>query len=158
MSERAEALAARIEQGAHALIAFVESCSDAEWKTYVPDEGRTAGVLVHHVASMYPAELDLIRTLASGQAIVGVTWEMVDQMNAQHAQEHADCSKEETLELLKQNSALVADGVRALSDEQLDRAAPISLHANAPLTIQYFIEEHPISHSFRHLTSIQALL
>ena len=156
MSKRAEALAARVELGARELIAFVEGCSDAEWEAYVPDEGRTAGVLVHHVATMYPVELDLVKTLASGQAIAGVTWEMVDQMNAQHEQEHADCSKEGALELLKRNSALAADGIRALSDEELDRAAPISLHWDAPLTTQYFIEEHPIGHSFHHLASIRA--
>ena len=66
MGKRAEALATRVEQGARELIAFVEGCSDAEWQTYVPDEDRTVGVLVHHVASAYPVELDVIKTLASG--------------------------------------------------------------------------------------------
>jgi hypothetical protein len=107
---------------------------------------------------MYPAELDLVKTLASGQAIDGVTGEIVDQINAQHAQEHADCSRGATLEILKRNSALVADGIRALSDEELDRAAPISLHSQAPLTTQYFIEEHPIGHSYHHLANIQKLI
>ena len=140
------------------LIAFVEGCSEAEWGTMVPNEGRTVGVLVHHVASAYPVELNVVKTLASGQAITGVTGEMVDQMNSQHAQEQANCSKEETLELLKRNSALAAEAIRKLSDEQLDQAAPISLHWDAPLTTQYFIEEHPISHSHHHRVSIQAAI
>ena len=156
MSKRAEALAARVEQGARELIAFIEGCSDAEWKTYVPDEKRTVGVLAHHVASMYSAEVDFIKALASGQAITGITGEMVDEINAGHAEEHGDCSKEDVLELINRNSALAADAIRELSDEELDQAATISLHWDAPLTTQYFIEEHPITHPFRHLASIRA--
>jgi hypothetical protein len=158
MSTRAQILAERVEQGARELIAFVEECSDTDWQTVCPEEGRMVGVLVHHVASAYPAEVDLVKVLASGQAIAGVTWEMVDQMNVEHAEGHGEVTREETLELLRRNSAAAADVIRELSDEELDNAAPVSLHWDAPLTTQYFIEEHPISHSFAHLTSIRAAL
>ena len=52
----------------------------------------------------------------------------------------------------------LANAVRALSDQQLDKAAPISLNWDAPLTTQYFIEDHPIGHPFAHLASIRAQL
>ena len=71
---------------------------------------------------------------------------------------NADVTKEEALELLDKNSSIIADAIRGFSDEQLDNAGPVSLHWDAPLTTQFFIEEHPISHSFRHLRSIQAVL
>jgi hypothetical protein len=158
MSKRAEALAERIAEGHRKLIAFVETLSEADWRTYCPNEGRTVGVVVHHVASMLPAELDLIKTLASGQPITGVTSDVVDQINAEHAREHADCTIEETLDLLRRNSALVVSTVRELTDAELDRAAPVSLHWDAPLTAQYFIEDHPLSHAYDHLTSIRAAL
>ncbi len=156
MSARAERLAARVEQGARELAAYVAGLSETEWRAVCHDDGRTVGVLVHHVASAYLAEIELVRQLASGQPITDVTWEIVDQMNAQHAQTHAATRKEEALELLRRNSAQAAAAIRELSDEQLDRAAPISLNWNAPLTTQYFIEEHPIGHSFRHLANIRA--
>ncbi|MFQ5398353.1 MAG: maleylpyruvate isomerase N-terminal domain-containing protein [Anaerolineae bacterium] len=155
MNTRANSLAERVERGANELIIFVEGCSLAEWQTPVPNDGRTVGVLAHHVASAYPVEVDLVKTLASGEAIAGVTWAMVDQMNAEHAQTHANCTKEETLTLLRQNSASAAAAIRQLSDEQLDKAAPVSLNWDAPLTAQYFIEEHPVSHPFRHLMDIR---
>ena len=101
MSKRAEALAQRMAQGHQELVAFIEGCSEAEWQTYSPDEGRSVGVLVHHVASMLPAEIDLVKVMASGQPITGITVEMVDQINAEHADENAQSSREETLELLK---------------------------------------------------------
>ncbi len=158
MSTRTEALAARIEQGAQELAAYVDRLSETEWQTVCPDDGRTVGALVHHVASAYPAEIGIVRQLASGQAITGITWAMVNQLNAQHAQAHAGSVKEATLELLARNSAQAVAAIRELSDEELDNAAPISLNWDAPLTTQYFIEEHPISHPFRHLASIRAAL
>jgi hypothetical protein len=116
------------------------------------------GVLIHHVASSLPVELDLIKALASGQSITGVTLEMMDEMNAQHAQEHSHCTRQETLDLLQRNSTLVVDAIRELGDEELDRAAPVLLHWDAPLTAQYFIEEHPLSHAYNHLVSIRAAM
>ena len=45
-----------------------------------------------------------------------------------------------------------------LSDEQLDRCAPVSLNAGAPLTTQYIIEDHALRHSWHHLAKIKAAL
>lgn len=158
MSIRANQLADRIENGANQLIAFAEKLTEAEWLTICPSEKRTIGVLIHHVASSYPVEVNLIQTLASGKAIEGVTWDMVDEMNFEHANTQAKCSQSETLALLKKNSSLAADSVRSLRDDQLDFAAPISLNWDAPLTTQYFIEEHPISHTYAHLASIRGII
>jgi hypothetical protein len=132
MSKRAEALAERIAQGHHELIALLESLPEAAWHAHCPNEDRTVGVIVHHVASVLPTELDLVKALASGQPIAGVTAEVVDQMNARHAQENADCDRQETLELLRRNSSKVVSAIRELSDEELDRAAPVSLHWDDP--------------------------
>jgi hypothetical protein len=158
MSTRSEALAARVEQGAQALAAFAERLSDTEWQTVCTDDGRTVGVLVHHVASALIPETDIIKQLASGKALTGVTWAMVDQGNAAHASAHASNSQHEAAELLRRTSAIAADVIRALSDEQLDLAAPNSLHADAPVTTQFWIENHPLAHAYRHLATIQAAI
>ena len=158
MAKRAEALAARIEEGAAALAAFAEGLSDAEWKTPMPHDGRTIGVIVHHVGNIYPLEVDLARTLAAGKPITGVTWDAVADVNAAHAREHAACSRADAVELLRRNSKAAADAVRALSDDELDRAAPVSLNGDAPLTTQFFIEDHALRHSFHHLARIRAAL
>ena len=158
MSTRAEALAERIEQGAQALAAFAETLSDAEWQTVVPHEGRTVGVLVHHVATNLLGEADLAKQLASGQGISDLTWAMVDQGNAQHASEHTRTTQREAAELLRRNGAIAAAGIRELSDAQLDLAAPNSLHGHAPVTTQFWIENHPLAHAYRHLESIRSTL
>jgi uncharacterized damage-inducible protein DinB len=158
MSETANVLADRIQQGARELAALAESLSDEEWQTTIPGDGRSVAVLVHHVASVYPIEVDLARTLASGKPIEGITQQVVDQMNAEHAQDRADVSPQEALELLRRNSQAAAEAIGQFSDEELQRAASISLNAGAPLTTQFWIEDHPLRHSFHHLANIRAAL
>jgi hypothetical protein len=158
MGQRAQVLGDRIEQGADALAAFAQTLSDADWRVAVPHDGRTIGVVVHHVGNMYPIEIELAQTLASGKPIAGVTWAAVDQINADHAKQQASVTKAEALALLRQNSRNAAAAVRALSDAALDQAAPVSLNADAPLTCQFFIEDHALRHSFHHLARIKAAL
>jgi hypothetical protein len=132
--------------------------SDAQWRMPVMPDGRTAGVIVHHVASMYPLEVQLATELASGKPIAGVTWAVVADINAKHAREFAAVGKAETLELLGKNSRAAADTVRRFTDEQLDTAATVSLNGDAPLTAQFFVEDHPVRHAWHHLAKIRAAL
>ena len=39
-----------------------------------------------------------------------------------------------------------------------DRAAPVSLNSDAPLTCQFFLEDHAVRHSYHHLPQIKAAL
>ena len=134
MSKRTDALADRLEQGARALESFARSLTDSEWQGRVPKDGRKIGVIVHHVASMYPLEIRLAQTLAAGKPVEGVTWDAVNDMNAGHAKEHDAITKAEALDLLKRNSTTAAAAIRALTDDELDQSAPVSLNSNAPLT------------------------
>jgi hypothetical protein len=157
-SQRANALADRLEQGARALIAFASSLTDAEWQTRLAKDGRTIGVIVHHVASVYPVEIQLAQTLAEGKPVIGLTADDIDLMNARHAAENARVTTEAAIELLRQNSAAAAAAIRALSDEQLASAAPVSLYADAPLTCQFVLEDHAVRHSYHHLARIRRAL
>jgi hypothetical protein len=151
MSTRSNALAERLEQGASALAAFARGLTDAQWQTRVPKDGRKVGVMVHHVASMYPLEMQLALGVAEGKAVVGVTWDAVAEINAGHAKQFNLVTKEEALELLRRNSTAAAAAIRALSDGQLDQAAPVSLNSGAPLTCQFVLEDHAVRHSYHHL-------
>ena len=157
-STRAHELADRILQGAEALTIFSNELSDQEWQKPVAGDGRTVGVVVHHVANMYPLEIELAQTLASGKPITGATMDVVDQMNAAHALEYASVRKQEALELLRKNSKAAAESVKTFSDRDLDTSATVSLNADAPLTAQFFIEDHALRHSYHHLAKIRATL
>jgi SAM-dependent methyltransferase len=156
-SVRAAALADRIEQGADTLAAFAEGLSDAEWRAPMPNsetDRRPIGVIVHHVASVYPVEIDVARAIADGKAVTDVTWQAIAEMNARHAGEHTGVTKSAALELLRRNSREAAAAVRTFTDDQLDRAAPFSLSFGAPVTAQFVIEDHALRHSWHHLARI----
>lgn len=155
MSKRTNALAERLEQGARALADFASGLTDAEWQMRVPHDGRKIGIVMHHVASVYPLEIQLAQTIAEGKAITELTPNNVDEMNAEHAKKYDAVTKEETLELLRRNSDGAAAAIRALDDEDLDRAAPVSLYSDAPLTCQFVLEDHAVRHSYHHLARIR---
>ena len=155
---RAQALAERLEQGARALATVAESLTEREWQMPLPKDGRKIGVVVHHVASVYPIEIRLAQQLAAGQPVVGVTWDGIHEMNANHAREHDAITKKAALDLLHHNSAAAAAAVRAFTDAQLDSAAPASLYADAPITCQFILEDHAVRHSYHHLARIRTAL
>ncbi len=155
---RATALAERLERGANELAGVASALTDKEWQTRIPGDGRKIGVVIHHVASMYPIEIKLAQVLASGQPVTGVTWADVHAINAGHAKENDGVTKEAALDLLRTNSAAAAAAIRALTDAELDSAAPLSLNADAPLTCQFMLEDHAVRHSYHHLAKIRAAL
>ncbi len=158
MSNRSEVLAARLEQGVRELIALARSLNDEQWKTKIPHDGRTVGVVVHHVGTMYPIEIDLAQKLARSEAVEGVTWDAVHELNANHARDNAACTKEEAIALVERNSAAAAGAIRQLSDEQLDNFAGLSLNSDGPRTCQFMLEDHAVGHAWHHLLKIRRAL
>ena len=158
MSQRSNALADRLEQGARSLASLASSLTDEQWQTRIPKDGRKVGVVVHHVATMYPLEIQLAQVLAQGKPVTGVTWDVVHELNANHAKENDGVTKEAALELLKVNSSAAEGIIRGFSDQELDSAALVSLNADAPLTCQFMLEDHAVRHSYHHLNRIRETL
>jgi hypothetical protein len=161
MGRRADSLADRIEEGANGLATFAEGLSDAEWRAPMAAGGkdrRPVGVVVYHVALVYPIEVDIARAVAGGNAVTDVTWEVVADMNAKHASEHAGITKAAALALLRKNSAAAAAAVRTFTDDELDQVAPFSLSFAAPVTAQFVLEDHAVRHSWHHLAGIRKTL
>lgn len=157
MSQRTEALARTLEDGAAALAAFANNLTEEEWQTPLPHDGRKVGVVVHHVAIVYPLEIQFARSIAAGKPD-GITADAVNQMNAGHAKHYDAITKDEALKLLATNSAAAAEALRSLTDEDLDRSASVPLYGNARLTCQFILEDHAVRHSYHHLARIRAAL
>ena len=157
MSQRTDALAKRLEEGARSLAAFANTLTAEEWDAPLPHDGRKIGVVVHHVASVYPLEIQFARSVAAGKP-EPITGEAVNQMNAGHAKQYDAITKAETLQLLATNSAAAAAAIRSLTDQELDTAAPVPLYGNASLTCQFVVEDHAVRHSLHQLVRIQAAL
>jgi hypothetical protein len=158
MTKRTEALAERLEQGVRQLTDLARSLTDEQWQTRLPGDGRKVGVVVHHVGTMYPIEIELALKLAAGEPVEGVTWQKVHVMNANHAGEYDGVPKSEALALLTRNSMAAASAIRALTDEQLDMVAPLSLEADGPRSCQYMLEGHAVGHAWHHVNGIRKAL
>ncbi len=157
MSQRTDALAKRLEEGAHALAAFANTLTAEDWQTPLPHDGRKIGVVVHHVAVVYPLEIQFAQSVAAGTP-AGITIDAINEMNAGHAKENDGITKDEALKLLATNSVAAAAAIRNLTDEELDTAAQVPLYGNATLTCQFILEDHAVRHSRHHLARLQAAL
>ena len=158
MGKRADNLAKTLEQGAQALASFASNLTESEWQKPLPQDGRKIGVVVHHVATVYPLEIKLAQGVAKGDPVVGLHMDSIHTMNAGHAVDNDAVSKEDTIRLLNHNSAAAANAIRALSDEDLDTAVPVWLYADAPVTCQFVLEDHAVRHSYHHLAKMRATL
>jgi len=154
MSARAESLAKRFEAKAAEMTGVIAKLSDADWRKTTEAEKWSVGVTAHHVAGGHEGILGIVKTIASGQSIPNFTMAMLDERNAQHAREHAGCTKAETLALHEKGAATATAAVRALSDAELDRSGTV-LTGVPPMTTQQVVEGILTNHITGHLASIR---
>ena len=158
MSERADALATAFERANDDVIAAVEGCSDDQLRTLCAGEGWSVAVAAHHLARSYPAIAGMVQLVANGQPIPPLTGEVLDAANAEHAREYANVSRNETLQALRREGKAAAESVRGLSDEQLDRSAPMPFAGGQPWSAADLIERGLIGHPLEHGQSIRTAL
>jgi len=132
MNPRSEVLAVRLEAGAAALLHLPKLSLKPSGRPDFPRMDES-WVVVHHVASMYPLEIQLAKLVAPVSPITDVTWEAVAAINRDH-EEANDGRQAKPLALLARKQCRCGRALRGFSDEELDRAAPVSLNSNAPLT------------------------
>jgi hypothetical protein len=150
MGTKSEALATQVEAKAREASATLEKLTDADWKKVTEAEKWTVGVTAHHLAGGLEAVSGIITGIVAGKSPDNFTMGMLDQMNAQHAKEHANCTKAETAALLKKGAAMV----RGLSDEQLAKSG-IVFTGVPPMTAEQLIQRGLIMHIDEHLGSIR---
>jgi len=155
MGARAETLAKQFETKAAEMSTAIEQLNDGDWKKVTSAEKWSVGVTAHHVARGHEAIAGLVKTVASAQSVPNLTMAMIDDMNAKHAQEHANCTKAETLALHQKGAAAAAAMVRGLSDTDLDRSGVV-LTGMPAMSAQQAIEGILINHINGHLGSIRA--
>lgn len=158
---RGQVLATRLQEATDTLITQVESCSEAQWRASAPNEDRSVGTMVHHIAVQAPIVAGWGAQIGKGE-VPPVTMEIVHTDNAAHAAAHASPNKAETLDLLRCNTAIAADILRGLSDVQLEQTVPLPLLGGQPFSAQQIIEMVLIGHiqgyPHSHLSNIEAAL
>ena len=154
MGARNEALATQFEAKAQEAVAVLEQLSAADWKKVTEAERWTVGVTAHHLAGALEAVAGLVTAIVAGQSRGLFTRAMLDEMNARHAQEHANCTKADTVALLKRGAAAAAAVVRGLHDDQLATSGTVFTDA-PPMTAEQLITAGLLGHIDTHLGSIR---
>lgn len=75
--------------------------------------------------------------------------EKLDAINARHATEFANVTREETVALLRRNGATAVQTYRVLSESQLDRSVKLML-GSQPSSVGRLIERLAIGEITRH--------
>ncbi len=154
MGAKVEGFAKQYESKVQETTAAIEKLSDADWKKVTAAEKWPVGVTAHHVASAHEPIANIVKTLAAGQSVPRFTMQMLDEMNAKHAVEHAGCTKAETIALHKQGAATAAAVLRGLSDEQLAKGGTVFTGA-PPMTAEEMVSRALIGHMDDHFGSIR---
>lgn len=158
MSQRAEKLAADFEQATAEFAREVENTPDDKWQKAQGPEGWSVAATAQHVAGQfYPIENEYISAAAEGKPVPTYSWDDINGKNDNRAAQNTSASRAEVLQQLRTDSARMADYVRGLTDEQLDRQISLPLADGAMVSTQQLIEGGVlIDHVRGHLESIRA--
>lgn len=157
MSTRSAALADRFDQAVDDFARAIDAASDAQWAASGGPEGWTVAATAQHVAGQFPLEREFIDEAATGGAGLNYTWDDINGKNDTRAAANMQCSKAEVLALLRDGAGSMSAYIRGLSDEQLDRTAPLKLAGGAAVSTQQLIEGGVlIEHVTGHLESLRA--
>jgi hypothetical protein len=154
MGARSEALAQQFEAKVQEAVAVLEQLSGADWKRVTAAEHWTVGVTAHHLASALEPVAGMVSAIVAGQSRGHFTRAMLDEMNARHAQEHANCTKADTVALLRRGAAAAAGVVRGLHDDQLATSGTVFTDA-PPMTAEQLITGGLLTHIDAHVGSIR---
>jgi hypothetical protein len=157
MSQRSTELARQFEQAVAQFDKTVEGCTDAQWGAVSSAEGWTVAQLAEHVSGQFVNEMMFITAGAEGRPLPPITLEQLNEMNESRAEKNRGVTKAEVLEVLRSEAPSIADYIRALSDEQLDRTSSLAMAGGASVSTQQLLEGGVlIAHLTEHTESIRS--
>jgi hypothetical protein len=154
MGAKGEALAKQFEAKSRDALATLEKLSDADWKKVTEAEKWSVGVTAHHLAGALEPVSYMVRAIAAGQSPGDFSLAMLDEMNARHAKDFANCTRAETIELHRKGTATAAATIRGLSDEELATGGTL-FKGEPPMTAEQLIVGGLLNHTDEHFGSIR---
>jgi hypothetical protein len=154
MGARSEALAKQVEAKAEEALAALQRLSEADWKKVTAPEKWSVGVTAHHVGGAFGVVADVVRGIVAGRSLAGFGFDRMDAQNAQHARDHADCTRAETIELYRKGMVTAAAAIRELDDAQLAKTGTL-LTGMPPMSAEQVITLGLLHHVDEHFGSIR---
>jgi hypothetical protein len=155
MNQRAKDLAQRLKAFNDQVIAFVKNCGDEDWHKVCTWEEWTVGVTARHIGSGHYRVIGLAKMIITGETLPDLTVEQVNESGNKHARKHADCNREEVLDVLQEIGTSLVDFVTGLDDTELDSKGHLSL-VGGEITTQQFLEDVILQSGGEHLANMKA--
>ena len=133
----------------------MRTCPEPVWRAHCPDDSRTAGLVAHHAATACRPLSLAIRHLASGGTPPPMTWATLDEINAVHSVQHADCTPAEVIDLLAETVPAAAAIIEGLTDEDLDGVVPMAW-SEGSWPLEMMVRLALVGHFRRHTESVRA--
>src|SRR2546427_12977643 len=118
------AMAEEIVDANAEFIAFVEGCSNEEWRAICRAEKWRVGVVAHHVAWGHERAARWINAIRSGVPIPGSP-QAHNASNAIKGAQVAGISREEVVFLARRDAERLGAVIRSLADDESARAVPL---------------------------------
>ncbi len=147
-------LLAQVEEAVAATTAVIQKCSEEAWGTAVPEEERTVGVVLHHIAYAIPFVVEWASNLAQGEGAPAISYDDIHGMNHQHAEAQANVGKATTLALLQSNAQAAQAQLSQLTDADLQVSATFPLIGGQAISTQQMVQWFLVNHAHNHLEVI----
>jgi len=155
MIGRAEELAERLRAFNNEVIAFVEKCTEEDWRKLCAWEEWTVGVTARHIGAGHYGAMGLAQMIANGDKLPELTMDLIIQMANQHAREHAACTKAEVLDILRKNGESLVAFAAGLDDAALDRTGYLAA-VGGELSTQQLLENVIMLSGGEHFANMKA--
>jgi hypothetical protein len=157
MGQRANELAKEFDVAVNEVRQAIESCAEAHWRSVCNAEGWTVAQTAQHLSGGFPLEMEYVTAAADGRPLPSYSWDEVNRMNNDRAARNATVTQSEVLRELQAGAEATSAYIRALTDDQLDRAGSLVLAKGATVSTQHLIERVVLIDHFRaHLASIRS--
>ena len=151
MTTRAQELAAAFVARNDTVIKTIEALTNEQWRVKTAVEGWPVCVVAQHIVARSGIE-ELERILSGDPTPYWTDTNELDARNAQDAREFADCTKDETLELLRHFSSRAEQLIAGLTDDQLKARGEVVIRGS--VTVEQWVGIMMLNHAVAHHTSI----
>ena len=146
-------MAEEITDATAEFIAFVEACSDKDWKAICRGERWSIAVVAHHIAWRHERAADWVRSIRNGIPIPGSP-QAQNASNALKALQVAGISRDEVISITRSNADQLVSLLRSLAEEDFRKSVPFGPAGGRAIAIEGLGRNH----LDRHLASMRATL
>jgi hypothetical protein len=154
MSQQAKELSERLQVFSNQVIDIVENLSEEDWNKVCTWEEWSVGVTARHIGAGHLNIIWLAKMIINGEELPELTMDKIFAMANEHAKEHADCTRDEVLDILRQNGAALVDFVAGLNEDELDRKGYIEA-TDGDVSVQQLIEFIIFQSAGEHFANIK---